>query len=165
MKILVADVARAAAAPVLRTVAEVYCLAELRLVSSSTPKARRISYDVVRRRHTRIATRVHQMVLRSRSIRMPAQTARGLVASFGGIESNGGVAAASQAAFAAPGRDARLVFMLEFDGIGDKFPRRYLDGTCTVRTSPRIARRRTHQKNPTATLRRRPPATRTTTIH
>ena len=35
----------------------------------------------------------------------------------------GGIAKANHAAFAAPGRDAKLAFMLQFDGIGDKYAR------------------------------------------
>jgi len=62
-------------------------------------------------------------VLRDAVMRMPAQKARWLVGNLDCIESMGGVRAASSDALAAPGRDAKLAFMLQFDGIGDKYAR------------------------------------------
>jgi hypothetical protein len=59
---------------------------------------------------------------------MPAQKARWLVRNFDRIESMGGVRGASRAALAARGRHAKLAFMLQFDGIGDKYARNIRDG-------------------------------------
>jgi hypothetical protein len=62
-------------------------------------------------------------VMRDAVVRMPAQKARWLVANFERIEQMGGPVAAKRAAFEAPGRDAKLAFMTQFDGIGDKYAR------------------------------------------
>src|SRR5262249_48818325 len=53
----------------------------------------------------------------------PAQKARWLAANFDRIESMGGIEAANRRALDAPGRVAKLAFMLQFDGIGDKYAR------------------------------------------
>jgi hypothetical protein len=62
-------------------------------------------------------------VLRDAVVRMPAQKARWLVANFDRIVRMGGLTAANNAAFNAPGREAKIAFMCQFDGIGDKYAR------------------------------------------
>jgi hypothetical protein len=92
------------------------------LVENKT-NARRVSYAAIGMVDAR-ARRAHiDRVLRDAIVRMPEQKARWLAGNFARIESMGGVRAASRAALAAPGRDAKLAFMLQFDGIGDKYAR------------------------------------------
>ena len=92
------------------------------LVENET-NARRVSYATIRLVDSEARLAHIDRVLRDAVVRMPAQKAHWLVANFDRIESIGGVRAASKAALAAPGRDAKLAFMLQFDGIGDKYAR------------------------------------------
>jgi len=85
--------------------------------------ARRVSYAVVKALQPAKRLAHLDRVLRDAVVRMPTQKANWLVANFQRIERMGGVAKASKAAFDAPGRDAKLAFMLQFDGIGDKYAR------------------------------------------
>ena len=85
--------------------------------------ARRVSYTAIRTVASSARFAHIDGVLRDAVVRMPAQKARWLVGNFDRIEAIGGVQAASRAAFSAPGRDAKLAFMLQFDGIGDKYAR------------------------------------------
>jgi hypothetical protein len=84
---------------------------------------RRVSYEVVRALQPAKRLAHLDRVLRDAVVRMPGQKASWLAANFHRIEGMGGVAKANRAAFDAPGRDAKLAFMLQFDGIGDKYAR------------------------------------------
>jgi thermostable 8-oxoguanine DNA glycosylase len=85
--------------------------------------ASRVSYEVVEALLPAKRLVHLDQVLRDAVVRMPAQKARWLVENFRRIDTLGGVAAANRAAFDAPGREAKLAFMLQFDGIGDKYAR------------------------------------------
>jgi hypothetical protein len=85
--------------------------------------AERASYRVAQNLKPAKRLEHFDRVLRDAVVRMPSQKARWLVQDFDRVQAMGGITAANKAAFDAPGRNAKLAFMLQFDGIGDKYAR------------------------------------------
>jgi hypothetical protein len=83
----------------------------------------RVTHEAIRRLANGKRLEHIDGVLRDAVVRMPAQKAKWLVANFDRIERMGGVESAKQKAFASKGRDGKIAFMTQFDGIGDKYAR------------------------------------------
>lgn len=82
-----------------------------------------ISFDAVGSIDEKLRADYMTTILQSAGVRWPAQKAQRLAVNHDIIRELGGEMAARTRAFSQHGRDAKLAFMLQFRGIGDKYAR------------------------------------------
>jgi hypothetical protein len=64
-----------------------------------------------------------EVVMRDAKVRYPPKKARWLASNFSLVEKLGGLEGAKELLLAAPGRDGKIAFLKQFEGIGDKYAR------------------------------------------
>lgn len=84
---------------------------------------RRLAYDVLAGESPEDCRSTIESVFRKAKIRMPSKKAGWLAANLEMIKGLGGLAAVNVAAFAQNGREAKISFLRQFNGIGDKYAR------------------------------------------
>lgn len=83
----------------------------------------RVTYDLLSQLDDAKRLAVLDETLRAAKVRMPGQKARWLAKNFDRIKQLGGPAESRRQLLEAPGRDGKLEFLMQFDGIGPKYAR------------------------------------------
>ncbi len=82
-----------------------------------------LSYEVLVPLNNKELRKSLELCLRRAKVRMPGRKADWLARNFKIIEKMGGIRRANAIAFAQPDRAAKIAFLQQFDGIGDKYSR------------------------------------------
>jgi hypothetical protein len=84
---------------------------------------RKVTYEAIKAMPARAREAEIEAVMRAAKVRYPPKKAKWLSKNFTIVEKMGGLERAKELLLAAPGRDAKIAFLKQFEGVGDKYGR------------------------------------------